>query len=67
MRIRIENDHQLATTKTHRADFERSLTSLRENPPSGLDPVLVRAQEDSLASVIQEMDEEISRYERERS
>jgi hypothetical protein len=66
--IKIENDDQLFNTKFWRRKFQESVDQLRnEGAPIDIEPELVSLHIRSMESVIQEMDEEIERYEREAS
>ena len=62
----IKNELQYKLTKTSAENFERRLNWLRENPgaQAHLDPILAKAEEDGLQSMIDEMREELQEYER---
>ncbi len=62
----IKNELQYKLTKSSAENFERRLNWLRENPgaQSHLDPILAKAEEDGLQSMIDEMREELQEYER---
>ena len=61
----IENEVQYNLSKQSVADFEKRLAWLRENPGArdGIDPILARAEEDGLQSMIDELREDIQVYE----
>ena len=62
----IKNELQYKLTKSSAENFEKSLHWLRENPGAQdqLDPILAKAEEDGLQSMIDELREEIQEYER---
>ena len=62
----IKNELQYKLTKTSAENFERRLTWLRETPGAqdNLDPILAKAEEDGLQSMIDELREELQEYER---
>ena len=62
----IKNKLQYKLTKTSAENFERRLTWLRETPGAqdNLDPILAKAEEDGLQSMIDELTEELQEYER---
>ena len=62
----IKNELQYKLTKSSAENFEKRLHWLRENPGTQdqLDPILAKAEEDGLQSMIDELREEIQEYER---
>ena len=62
----IKNEFQYKLTKTSAENFERRLTWLREPPGAQdhLDPILAKAEEDGLQSMIDELRGELQEYER---
>ena len=62
----IKNELQYKLTKSSAENFEKRLHWLRENPGAQdqLDPILAKAEEDGLQSMIDELREEIQEYER---
>ena len=62
----IKNELQYKMTKSSAENFERRLTLLRETPGAQdhLDPILAKAEEDGLQSMIDELREELQEYER---
>ena len=62
----IKNEVQYKLTKRSAADFEKRLKWLRETPEAQghVNPVLARAEEDGLQSMIGELREELREYER---
>ena len=62
----IKNELQYKLTKTSAKNFERRLTWLRETlgAQDQLDPILAKAEEDGLQSMIDELREELQEYER---
>ena len=62
----IKNELQYKLTKSSADNFEKRLTWLRENPGTQdkLNPIIAKAEEDGLQSMIDELREEIQEYER---
>ena len=62
----IKNELQYKLTKSSAENFEKRLHWFRENPGAQdqLDPILAKAEEDGLQSMIDELREEIREYER---
>ena len=62
----IKNQLQYKLTKSSAENFEKRLHWLRENPGAQdqLDPLLAKAEEDGLQSMLDELREEIQEYER---
>jgi DNA-binding XRE family transcriptional regulator len=62
----IKNELQYKLTKSSAENFEKRLHWLRENPGAQdqLDPILAKAEEDGLQSMIDELREDIQEYER---
>ena len=62
----IKNELQYKLTKSSAENFEKRLHWLRENlgAQDQLDPILAKAEEDGLQSMIDELREEIQEYER---
>ena len=62
----IKNELQYKMTKSSAENFEKRLHWLRENlgAQDQLDPILAKAEEDGLQSMIDELREEIQEYER---
>ena len=62
----IKNELQYKLTKSSAENFEKRLNWLRENPGAQgqLDPILAKAEEDGLQSMIDELREELQEYER---
>ena len=62
----IKNELQYKLTKTSAKNFEKRLTWLRETPGAqdNLDPILAKAEEDGLQSMIDELRGELQEYER---
>ena len=62
----IKNELQYKLTKSSADNFEKRLNWLRENPGTQdkLDPIVAKAEEDGLQSMIDELREEIQEYER---
>lgn len=62
----IKNEVQYRLTKTSAEGFEKRLNWLRANPEerAHLDPMLAKAEEDALESMIEELREELQEYER---
>ena len=62
----IKNEVQYKLTKRSAADFEKRLKWLRETPGARghIAPVLAKAEEDGLQSMIDELREELQEYER---
>ena len=65
----IKNELQYKLTKTSMEGFETRLNWLRANPEarSDMDPIIARAEEDALESMIEELQEELRVYERTKS
>ena len=65
----IKNELQYKLTRTSMEGFETRLNWLRANPEgrSDIDPVIARAEEDALESMIEELQEELRAYERTKS
>ena len=61
----IEDEVQYKLTQRSVEDFERSLKWLKENPGArdDIDPILAKAEEDGLQSMIDELREELQEYE----
>ena len=61
----IENEVQYNLSKRSVEDFEIRLKWLRENPGARrhIDPILAKAEEDGLESMIDELREELEEYE----
>ena len=61
----IKNEFQYKLTKTSAKNFERRLTWFRETlgAQDHLDPILAKAEEDGLQSMIDELKEELQEYE----
>ena len=61
----IKNELQYKLTKRSAGNFEKRLNWLRENPGTQdkLDPIIAKAEEDGLQSMIDELREEIQEYE----
>ena len=61
----IENEVQYNLSKRSVEDFEKRLKWLRENPGARgrIDPILAKAEEDGLQSMIDELMEDIQEYE----
>ena len=57
----IKNEVQYRLTKNSAEGFEKRLNWLRANPEerAHLDPILAKAEEDSLESMIEELREEL--------
>ena len=64
----IENEVQYNLSKRSVEDFEKRLKWLRENPGARghIDPILAKAEEDGLKSMIDELREELEEYEAEK-
>ena len=62
----IKNELQYKLTKSSADNFEKRLTWLRGNPGTQdkLNPIIAKAEEDGLQSMIDELREEIQEYER---
>ena len=62
----IENEVQYNLSKRSVEDFEKRLKWLRENPGAraNIDPILAKAEEDGLESMIDELREDIQEYEK---
>ena len=62
----IKNELQYKLTKSSAENFEKRLNWLRENPGTQdhLDPIIAKAEEDGLQSMIDELREELQEYER---
>ena len=65
----IKNELQYKLTRTSMEGFETRLNWLRANPEtrSDIDPIISRAEEDALESMIEELQEELRVYERTKS
>ena len=61
----IENEVQYNLSQRSVEDFEKRLKWLRENPGARghIDPILAKAEEDGLQSMIDELREELEEYE----
>ena len=61
----IENEAQYKLTQRSAQGFEKRLKWLRENPGARrrIDPILAKAEEDGLQSMIDELREDIQEYE----
>lgn len=61
----IENDTQYKLTKDSLDGFNKTMEYLKENPDTlnGLAPAIIKAKEDCLQSMIDELSEEIEKYE----
>ena len=61
----IENEVQYNLSKSSVEDFDKRLEWLRENPGARdhIDPILAKAEEDGLQSMIDELREDIQEYE----
>ena len=62
----IKNEVQYKLTKTSAEGFEKKLNWLRANPEArgDLDPIIARAEEEALESMIDELNEELQDYNR---
>jgi HTH-type transcriptional regulator/antitoxin HigA len=62
----IKNEVQYKLTKTSVEGFEKRLNWLRANPEArgDVDPIVARAEEDALESMIEELNEELQDYNR---
>ena len=62
----IKNEVQYKLTKTSVEGFEKRLNWLRANPEArgDVDPIVARAEEDALGSMIEELNEELQDYNR---
>ena len=65
----IKNELQYKLTRTSLEGFEARLNLLRANPElrSDIDPIIAKAEEDALESVIEELRQELQTYERTKS
>ena len=61
----IENEVQYNLSKRSAEDFEKRLKWLRETPGARehIDPIIAKAEEDGLQSMIDELREELEEYE----
>lgn len=60
----IENERQLAVTRTQLSRMEQALKNNLEKQPKNVHPRLYRAMLDGLESIIQELQQEIADYEK---
>ena len=62
----IKNELQYKLTKSSAENFEKRLNWLRETPGTQdhLDPIIAKAEEDGLQSMIDELRQELQEYER---
>ena len=62
----IKNEVQYKLTKTSVEGFEKRLNWLKANPEArgDLDPIIARAEEEALESMIEELNEELQDYNR---
>ena len=65
----IKNELQYKLTRNSMEGFETRLNLLRANPEvrSDIDPIIARAEEDAVESMIEELREELQSYERTKS
>ena len=62
----IKNEVQYKLTKTSVEGFEKRLNWLRANPETraDIDPIIARAEEEALESMIEELNEDLQEYNR---
>ncbi|MEX2236943.1 MAG: helix-turn-helix transcriptional regulator [Dehalococcoidia bacterium] len=59
----ISNERQYAATKAQASRFKAALSRLRESPPKALHPTLLTAEQDAIESQLDELLEEIQKFE----